>query len=163
MMEALEHEASAARNAARPLPPFRVGDVVDVQLVVPENKARPSAFRGLVISRRNRGLSSSFRLRAVVNNFVVERAFPLYSPHLLALTIVERRKVRRAKLFYLRRKPISASRVVGGGGAGGAAAGARAAIAAAAGSGKMSALEASAAGAAKKKPAPAAGAAKAKK
>jgi len=121
MMEALESEAAAARAAARPLPPFRVGDVVDVSLSVPENKGRPSAFRGLVIARRSRGLASSFRLRSVVNNFIVERSFPLYSPHLTQLTVVERRKVARGKLFYLRRKPISASRVPGGGGAGGAA------------------------------------------
>jgi large subunit ribosomal protein L19 len=121
MMQVLEHEAASAAAAERQVPPFRVGDVVDVSLIVPENKGRPSAFRGLVIARRNRGLSSSFRLRSVVNNYIVERSFPLYSPHVTSLAVVERRKVARAKLFFLRRKPISASRVPGGGGAGGAA------------------------------------------
>ncbi len=47
---------------------------------VPENKRRPAEFRGLCIARRNRGLGSSFRLRSVLNNFAVERSFPLCAP-----------------------------------------------------------------------------------
>ena len=121
IMQTLEHEAALDAAAQRPLPPFRPGDVLDVQVTLPENKGRPSAFRGLVIAVRNRGIASCFHLRSVVNNFVVERSFPLYSPHVQNIAVVERRKSRRAKLYYLRRKEIKYSRVVGGGGAGGAA------------------------------------------
>ena len=123
IMQSLEHEAALKSVAERvkPLQAFRVGDVVDLQVSLPDNKARLSSFRGLVIARRNRGLASSVRLRSVVNNFIVERAFPLYSPNLKSLTVVERRKAVRAKLYFLRRKPIKASRVAQGGGAGGAA------------------------------------------
>ncbi len=68
-----------AVTAARavPVPPFRPGDVVHVKLAVPENKRRPAEFRGLCIARRNRGLGSSFTLRSVLNNYAVERSFPL--------------------------------------------------------------------------------------
>lgn len=85
--------------------------MLEVQLAVPENKARPASFRGLVLARRNRGIGSSFLLRSVVNNYVVERAFPLYSPHVLGVKVLERRRAARAKLFYLRNKPLSASRI----------------------------------------------------
>ena len=85
--------------------------------MVPENKRRPAEFKGLCIARRNRGLGSSFTLRAVLNNHAVERMFPLYSPHILDMEVTERRKVARAKLYYLRNKPLKMSRVGTGGGA----------------------------------------------
>ena len=90
---------------------------------MPENKRRPAEFKGLCIARRNRGLGSSFTLRAVLNNHAVERMFPLYSPHILDMEVTERRKVARAKLYYLRNKPLKMSRV----GTGGSVAGAEAA------------------------------------
>ncbi len=125
IMQTLEHEAATTINAARatPVPPFRPGDVIHVKLAVPENKRRPAEFRGLCIARRNRGLGSSFTLRSVLNNHAIERSFPLYSPHVLEVRVAERRKVARAKLYYLRRKPLKFSRVGGGGGGKGAAAG----------------------------------------
>lgn len=88
--------------------------------IVPENKRRPAEFKGLCIARRNRGIASSFTLRAVLNNHAVERMFPLYSPHILEMEVTERRKAARAKLYYLRDKPLKFSRV-GTGGSGGAA------------------------------------------
>ena len=84
---------------------------------MPENKRRPQEFKGLCIARRNRGIGSSFTLRAVLNNHAVERMFPLYSPHILEMEVTERRKAARAKLYYLRRKPLKFSRVGTGGGA----------------------------------------------
>lgn len=113
IMQTLEHEAAAAASTARPVPPFRPGDVLDVHMTVPENKARPTSFRGLVIARRNRGIGSSFLLRTVLNNFVVERAFPLYSPNVLAVKVVERRSAARNKLYFVRSKPLKQSRVAG--------------------------------------------------
>ena len=83
---------------------------------MPENKRRPAEFKGLCIARRNRGLGSNFTLRAVINNHAVERMFPLYSPHIREMEVTERRKAARAKLYYLRRKPLKFSRVGTGGG-----------------------------------------------
>ena len=65
---------------------------------------QPGVFRVAV-------MGSSFTLRSVMANVPVERTFPLYSPTIKEMEIVERRKVRRAKLYYLRDKPLRYSRV----------------------------------------------------
>ena len=78
---------------------------------MPENRRRESRFTGICIARRNRGVGSSFTLRTVLANSAVERTFPLYSPLIKEMTVLDRKRVRRAKLFYLRHKPISMSRV----------------------------------------------------
>ena len=56
------------------------------------------------------GVEPSFN-HAVLANSAVERTFPLYSPLIKEMTVLDRKRVRRAKLFYLRHKPISMSRV----------------------------------------------------
>ena len=57
------------------------------------------------------GDGGSFTLRSVVANVPVERTFPTYSPTIKAFEVLERRKVRRGKLYYLRDKPLRYSRV----------------------------------------------------
>jgi large subunit ribosomal protein L19 len=117
LISLLDAERSAAAEAERPRPDFRPGDFLELKLAVPENKRRATTFRGIVIARRNRGWRSSFTLR----NFVgaqggVERSFPLHSPHLLDVKVLEppggkRRRARRAKLYYLRDRPPKEYRI----------------------------------------------------
>jgi large subunit ribosomal protein L19 len=115
-MQTLDYEATTAAAALRPaVPAFRAGDVLDIQVAVPDNKDRVTTFRGLVIARYNKGISSSVVLRSVIHDHAVERSFPLYGPQLRSITLVERRHAARAKLFFLRRKPLRDSRVSGGG------------------------------------------------
>jgi ribosomal protein L19 len=71
---------------------------------VPENKRRVSIVKGVVIARRNAGLNSTFRIRRLVAGVGVESMFPLYSPNLRVIKVVDKKKVRRAKLYYLREK-----------------------------------------------------------
>jgi ribosomal protein L19 len=71
---------------------------------VPENKRRVSIVKGVVIARRNAGLNSTFRIRRLVAGVGVESMFPLYSPNLREIKVVDKKKVRRAKLYYLRDK-----------------------------------------------------------
>ena len=97
--------------ASSPVTPFRPGDVIRVKVAVLENRGRANAFTGICIARRNRGMGSSFTLRSVVANVPVERTFPTYSPTIKAFEVLERRKVRRGKLYYLRDKPLRYSRV----------------------------------------------------
>jgi large subunit ribosomal protein L19 len=111
LMQTLEHEKMAEIAARSCVVPFRPGDVIRVKVEVLENRGRASEFTGICIARRNRGMGSSFTLRSVVANVPVERSFPLYSPTVKAFEIVERRKVRRGKLYYLRDKPLRYSRV----------------------------------------------------
>ena len=69
-----------------------------------------SKFRGVVLGRVNRGLASSFAIRDVVMEEVVERQVPLHSPLLLGIKVlrknwVGKKRYRRAKLTYLRNRP----------------------------------------------------------
>ena len=111
IMQTLEHEKMSEIAAGSAVPAFRPGDVLRVKVEVLENRRRANWFTGVCIARRNRGMGSSFTLRSVMANVPVERTFPLYSPTVKEVEIVERRKVRRAKLYYLREKPLRYSRV----------------------------------------------------
>ena len=111
LMQSLEHEQMTQIAADSPVVPFRPGDVIRVKVEVLENRGRANNFTGICIARRNRGMGSSFTLRSVVANVPVERTFPLYAPTIKEFEILERRKVRRGKLYYLRDKPLRYSRV----------------------------------------------------
>lgn len=91
---------------------FNVGDtvVVDVRIVEGE-KSRIQKFEGVVIARKNGGISETFTVRKISNNVGVERIFPLHSPNVEAITVVRRGKVRRAKLYYLRDLRGKAARI----------------------------------------------------
>jgi len=111
IMQTLEHEKMTEIAATSPVVPFRPGDVVRVKVEVLENRRRANDFTGVCIARRNRGMGSTFTLRTVLANAPVERTFPLYSPTIKEFEVLERRKVRRGKLYYLRDKPLRFSRV----------------------------------------------------
>ena len=111
IMETLEREHMKELAAKRAVVPFRPGDVVKLTLEVPENRRRTQTFTGICIAKRHRGMGSSFTLRSAMGNLAVERSFPLYSPNIKGFEVLERRKVRRAKLYYLRDKPLRFSRV----------------------------------------------------
>ena len=110
IMETLEREHMKSLSEERKVIPFRPGDVVKLTLEVPENRRRTQIFTGICIGKKNRGMGSSFTVRSVIGNFAVERTFPLFSPNIKGMEILERRKVRRAKLYYLRDKPLRFSR-----------------------------------------------------
>jgi len=111
IMQTLEHEKMTEIAAKSPVVPFRPGDVLKVKIEVLENRRRANYFTGICIARRNRGIGSTFTLRTVLANAPVERTFPLYSPTIKEFEVLERRKVRRGKLYYLRDKPLRFSRV----------------------------------------------------
>jgi large subunit ribosomal protein L19 len=104
IMETLNKDAVEAANAGKTIPDLRPGDVIQLRVEVPENKKRVSLLRGIVISRRNAGIQTTFRIRRVIAGVGVEMVFPLYSPNIKEIKVVDKRKVRRAKLFYLRDK-----------------------------------------------------------
>lgn len=105
MIEELERERVQLALKAKKVPQFRAGDVLEVKLAVPENRGRPSTFKGICIAKRNRGIRTSFTLRNHLGSVgAVERSFPLYSPTIQGINVIDRRKVRRAKLYYLRER-----------------------------------------------------------
>ena len=86
-------------------PEFSSGDKVKVYTKFMEGKeTRKQGFEGIVISRKGQGIQKTFTVRKVVGGCGVERIFPLYSPTIEKIDILKRGKVRRAKLYYLRKK-----------------------------------------------------------
>ncbi len=92
-----------AKQIRKDLPEFRVGDTVRVDVKIIEGKReRIQAFEGIVISRKNSGVSETFTVRKKSSGIGVERTFPVNSPLIDSVKVVRKGHVRRAKLNYLR-------------------------------------------------------------
>jgi large subunit ribosomal protein L19 len=84
--------------------PFKVGDTVKVHVLIKEgDKERIQVFKGDVIAKRSSGLGATFTVRKVSYGIGVERIFPLHSKMIKKIEVVRHGKVRRAKLYYLRK------------------------------------------------------------
>jgi large subunit ribosomal protein L19 len=86
---------------------FRPGDTVRVNVKLREaegekEKERIQPFEGVVIKRRGHTAGASFTVRRVSFGIGVERIFPLHSPMISSIDVVQQGNVRRAKLYYLR-------------------------------------------------------------
>jgi large subunit ribosomal protein L19 len=96
------------------LPAFRPGDTVRVHVRLREGegeKERIQPFEGVVMSRRGEMLGESFTVRRVSFGIGVERIFPVHSPMISSIEIVQQGRVRRAKLNYLRGRKGKAARI----------------------------------------------------
>ena len=94
------------------LPDFRPGDTIRVETKVVEGtRTRNQAFEGVVIAINGSGSRKSFTVRKISFGEGVERVFPYSTPLIAKVTILERGKVRRAKLYYLRELRGKAARI----------------------------------------------------
>jgi len=94
------------------LPDFRPGDTIRVSVRVREgDKERLQAFEGVCIARRGAGMGETFTVRKVSGGIGVERVFPLHSPTVVRVEVVRTGRVRRAKLYYLRKLSGKAARI----------------------------------------------------
>lgn len=96
------------------LPEIRSGDSVLVhQKIREKDKDRIQIFEGLVIKRRGgKGLSGTFTVRKIaVGGIGVERTFLLHSPAISKIQVVKKGKVRRAQLYYVRRKQLKSLKI----------------------------------------------------
>lgn len=94
------------------LPAFRAGDTVRVHVKVVEGtRERIQLFEGVVIRRRGAGISETFTVRKISYGVGVERTFPVHTPRIAKIDLVRRGKVRRAKLYYLRKLRGKAARI----------------------------------------------------
>ena len=85
------------------IPVFGPGDTLKVHVKVREGeKERVQVFQGLVIARRGIGVNQAFTVRKISNGEGVERVFQLHSPRLDKIEVLQRGRVRRSKLNYLR-------------------------------------------------------------
>jgi large subunit ribosomal protein L19 len=86
------------------LPDFKPGDTVAVDVKVIEGqKERIQVYEGNVIARTGKGITATFTVRKISNGVGVERIFPLHAPTVAGVKVLRRGKVRRAKLYYLRK------------------------------------------------------------
>ncbi len=94
-----------------PLPTIHTGQTIKVHQKVKEGaKERIQVFEGVVLGTRNgTGPTATFTVRKVSDGIGVERIFPLHSPIIAKVEVLRQAKVRRAKLFHLRKakaKPL---------------------------------------------------------
>ena len=94
------------------IPEFHVGDNVKVHYrIVEGNRERIQVFQGDVIRRHGHSSRETFTVRKVSFSVGVERTFPVHSPKIDTIEVVRRGDVRRAKLYYLRKKVGKAAKI----------------------------------------------------
>ncbi len=95
------------------IPDIRPGDVVRVYAKVKESgKERIQAFEGLVIAiKHGKGSNATFTVRKISAGIGVERIFPFHSPMIEKIEIMRKSKVRRAKLYYMRKRTGKSARM----------------------------------------------------
>jgi len=94
------------------LPDFAAGDTVKVHVKIKEGeKERIQVFQGVVISKRGGGTKATFTVRKVSYGIGVERIFPLHSPVIDKLEVITFGRVRRSKIYYLRKLRGKAARI----------------------------------------------------
>jgi large subunit ribosomal protein L19 len=93
-------------------PGFKAGDNITVNYKIIEgNKERIQSFKGDVIKKQGTGPTSSFTVRKISDGVGVERVFPFYSPNIESIVVNKTGHVRRAKLFYQRKRSGKSARI----------------------------------------------------
>ncbi len=104
--------AAVADQVRTDIPEFKAGDTVIIEVKIREgNKERIQRFQGIVIARKGSGVNETFTVRKISNGIGVERIFLLHSPNISRIDRISIGKVRRAKLYYLRKLKGKAARI----------------------------------------------------
>lgn len=82
---------------------FHTGDLLSITMLASIENKRRINFLGLCIAKKNKGVNSSFLIRNIISNEGVEFNIPFYSPLLKNIQIVNKKKTRASKLYYVRR------------------------------------------------------------
>ena len=99
-MKVVENEFAEAKD----FPNFKSGDTITVHYKIKEgNKERIQQYRGVVIQRKGDKVSGTFTVRKMSGNVGVERIFPINSPFIDKIELNKVGKVRRSKIFYIRK------------------------------------------------------------
>ncbi|MBM3432290.1 MAG: 50S ribosomal protein L19 [Bacteroidetes bacterium] len=93
-------------------PAFKPGDNITVNYKIIEgSKERIQSFKGDVIKSQGRGATASFTVRKISDGVGVERVFPFFSPNIESIQLNKTGNVRRAKLFYQRKRSGKSARI----------------------------------------------------
>ncbi|WP_016769877.1 50S ribosomal protein L19 [Rickettsia sibirica] len=121
IIDRFEQENISKRTANKKIPDFKAGDTVKVTVKIIDRSIekdgkeklteRFQAYEGVVIAKRNRGITSSFLVRKISHGEGVERRFMTYSPIVHSIDVVKYGVVRRAKLYYLRNRSGKSARI----------------------------------------------------
>jgi large subunit ribosomal protein L19 len=105
-------QAVEDRQLRSDIPGFQAGDTVRVHVKIKEgDKERIQAFEGVVIARKHSGVRESITVRKTSFGVGVERIFPLHASVIDRIELVRHGRVRRAKLYYLRKLRGKAARI----------------------------------------------------
>ncbi|MBE50114.1 MAG: 50S ribosomal protein L19 [Flavobacteriales bacterium] len=99
-------------NKINSVPNFQSGDTITVYYKIKEgNKERIQFFKGVVIQRRGTSTTETFTIRKMSGGIGIERIFPINSPLIDKIEINKKGKVRRARIFYLRKLTGKSARI----------------------------------------------------
>ena len=108
----LNIEAIQNENVKSDMPDFRAGDTVTVNVKVIEGtKERIQPFKGVVIQKKNSGISATLTVRKMSGSVAVERIFPLHSPRIDSIVLDRAGKVRQSRIYYMRDLRGKAARI----------------------------------------------------
>ncbi|CAL4323033.1 50S ribosomal protein L19 [Buchnera aphidicola (Thelaxes suberi)] len=100
------------KQMKKTFPIFKTGDTIEVSVwIVEGEKKRTQNFTGVVISKKNRSINSSFTVRKISNGEGIERVFQKYSPIIEKIIILRKGHVRKSKLYFLRGRTGKSARI----------------------------------------------------
>ena len=112
LVEKFEKKQISKLTSKKNIPTFRAGDTLRVTIKIVEGeRSRLQVYEGLCIARKNNSINSKFTVRKVSHGEGVERVFPLFSPIIDKIEVIKKGDVKRAKLYYLRKRTGKSSRI----------------------------------------------------
>ena len=112
LVEKFEKKQIAKLTSKKNIPTFRPGDTLRVTIKIAEGeRSRLQVYEGLCIARKNNSINSKFTVRKISHGEGVERVFPLFSPIIDKIEVIKKGHVKRAKLYYLRKRTGKSSRI----------------------------------------------------
>lgn len=111
MMDVIK-ELQEELNPLSEMPKFKAGDTITIHYKIKEgNKERTQLFQGVVLQRKGTGNTATFTMRKISSGVGVERIFPVSSPFIEKIEVNKVGRVRRSKIFYLRKLRGKAARI----------------------------------------------------
>ena len=101
------------KELSKSFPDFSAGDTINVHVKIREgNKERIQQFQGIVLQRKNVGSNGeTFTVRKISDSIAVEKIIPIFSPSIEKIEVLRRGNVRRARIFYLRKRKGKSAKI----------------------------------------------------